>query len=199
MGIKHDDALDRAGSTAARRDQIVAATIAVLADRGFAATTYDAICAEAGLSSKRLISYHFKTKDELLAEVLHRVTADATVLMRPAIDNADGPGGKLAAYIRSNVAFVAARPNHVRAVQQIVVGAAEVPSEEADGAVTRLVALFDDGQRTGAFRKFDTLLMAVTLRAALDAAAGRVIAGADPATCAQELAEIFDRATRKDS
>jgi AcrR family transcriptional regulator len=199
MRIKQREALDRTGSTAARRDQIVTATIAVLAERGFAATSYDAICAVAGLSSKRLISYHFKTKDELLAEVLRRVTTDAAEVMRPAIEAADGPAGKLAAYIRSNVEFVAARPDHVRAVQQIVFGAAAVPGEEADGAVARLVTLFDDGQRLGDFRSFDSLLMAVTVRAAIDAVAGRVIAGADPELCARELVALFDHATRRES
>ncbi|MEU4192851.1 helix-turn-helix domain-containing protein [Kribbella sp. NPDC026611] len=189
-------ASDRAGSTAARRDQIVAATIAVLAERGYAATSYDAICAAAGLSSKRLISYHFKTKDELLAEVLRRVTTDAAEVMRPAIEAANGADEKLAAYIRSNLEFIAAQPDHVRAVQQIVSGGAPVPAEEADGALARLVALFDHGQRTGVFRKFDTVLMAVTLRAAIDAAAGRLVAGADAAHCAEELTEIFHRATR---
>src|SRR3954471_687454 len=109
--------ITQAGSTAARRDQIVAATIGVLAERGYAATSYDAICVAAGLSSKRLISYHFTSKDELLAEVLHRVTTDAGEYMRPAIGAAAGPAAKLAAYIRSNVEFIAAKPDHVRAVQ----------------------------------------------------------------------------------
>src|SRR3954449_12541258 len=97
----------RVGSSAARRDQIVAATIAVLAERGYAATSYDAICAAAGLSSKRLISYHFTTKDELLAEVLRRVTADAAEVMRPALDAATGPAELLAAYIGANIEFIA--------------------------------------------------------------------------------------------
>src|SRR5689334_5708773 len=118
--MRINQSTDRIRSTAARRDQIVAATITVLARRGYGATSYDAICEEAGLSSKRLISYHFSTKDELLAEVLRRVTADAAVRMRPAIEAATDPGGKLAAYIRSNVQFIADRPDHVRAVQQIV-------------------------------------------------------------------------------
>ncbi|TDW18509.1 TetR/AcrR family transcriptional regulator [Kribbella kalugense] len=188
--------MDRTRSTAARRDQIVAATITVLAERGYAAASYDAICEVAELSSKRLISYHFSTKDELLAEVLRRVTADAAEVMRPAIEAATGPDEKLAAYIRSNIEFIAARPDHVRAVQQIVFGGAPVPTEEADAAVARLAALFQDGQRTGFFRKFDTLLMAYTVRAAIDAAAGRLIAGAAPENCATELAETFRRATR---
>ena len=185
---------DRTRSTAARRDQIVAATITVLARRGYAATSYDAICEEAGLSSKRLISYHFSTKDELLAEVLRRVTADAAERMRPAIEAEPQPDGKLAAYIRSNIQFIADHPDHVRAVQQIVHAA--VPTEEAEAAVARLAVLFEEGQRAGAFRKFDASLMGHTVRAAIDAAAGRLIAGADPTHCAAELTELFHRATR---
>ncbi|MDX6282060.1 MAG: hypothetical protein QOH03_3131 [Kribbellaceae bacterium] len=186
----------RAGSTAARREQIVGATIGVLAERGYAGTSFDAICEAAGLSSKRLISYHFQTKEELLAEVLRQVTEDAAEFMRPALDAATGPAELLAAYITSNIEFIAEQPDHVRAVQQIVFGAAPMPSEEADGAVVRLVALFDEGRRTGVFRTFDSLLMAVTLRAAIDVAAGRLVAGAEPKAYARELTEIFDRATR---
>lgn len=182
--------------TVARRDQIVAATIGVLAERGYGGTSYDAICAAAGLSSKRLISYHFTTKDDLLAEVLRRVTADAAERMRPAIEAAPGPDGKLAAYIRSNVEFIAERPEHVRAVQQIVFGGAPVPAEEADAAAARLAALFEEGQRAGVFRSFDTLLMAHTVRAAIDALAGRLVAGADATHSAEELTELFHQATR---
>ncbi|HWD79303.1 MAG TPA: TetR/AcrR family transcriptional regulator [Kribbella sp.] len=185
---------DRTRSTAARRDQIVAATIAVLARRGYAATSYDAICEQAGLSSKRLISYHFSTKDELLAEVLRRVTTDAAERMRPAIEAEPRPDGKLAAYIRSNIQFIADHPEHVRAVQQIVYAA--VPTEEADAAVTRLAVLFEEGQRAGAFRTFDPTLMAHTVRAAIDAAANRLVAGADPSHYADELTELFHQATR---
>lgn len=197
--MRINQAGDRAGSTAARRDQIVEATIAVLAERGYAAASYDAICEVAGLSSKRLISYHFKTKDELLAEVLHRVTTDAAAFMRPTLDAAEGPAAKLAAYIRSNVEFIATRPDHVRAVQQIVFGQVPVPSEEADGAIARLAGLFVEGQRSGEFRTFDAPLMAVTLRAAIDVVAGRLVGGADPKLCADELTEIFHRATRAET
>ena len=191
--------ITQAGSTAARRDQIVAATIGVLAERGYAGTSYDAICVAAGLSSKRLISYHFTSKDELLAEVLHRVTADAGEYMRPAIEAAESPAEKLAAYIRSNVEFIAAKPDHVRAVQQIVSSHVPVPDEEVDGAVARLIGLFDSGQQTGDFRAFDSTLMAVTLRAAFDAVAGRLVGGSDPQLCADELTGTFHRATRSET
>jgi AcrR family transcriptional regulator len=186
----------RRAATEARRTQIAQATIAVLASRGYAATTFEAICEHAGLSSKRLISYHFSSKDELLAAVVRTVVEDAAAFMRPALDAAEGARDLLQAYIRSNVAFVAAHPDHVRAVQQIAANAVPVGGQEIDEGVSRLVGLFEDGQRTGAFRAFDSTIMAATLRAALDVVADRLVKGLDPEVCADELAETFDRATR---
>ncbi|MER6950668.1 helix-turn-helix domain-containing protein [Nonomuraea sp. NPDC000554] len=186
----------RHAATEARKAQIAAATIAVLADRGYAATTFEAICEQAGLSSKRLITYHFSSKDELFAAVVRQVVTDAAAFMRPALDAAEGARAQLEAYIRANVAFIAAHPDHVRAVQQIAFNTTPVGQDESEAAVDRLARLFDDGRRTGSFRRFDSRMMASTLRAALDAAADRLVDGVDPQLCADELAETFDRATR---
>ncbi|MFG1690299.1 TetR/AcrR family transcriptional regulator [Nonomuraea sp. NPDC049269] len=186
----------RHAATEARKAQITQATIALLAGRGYAATTFEAICEHAGLSSKRLISYHFSSKDELLAAVVRKVVDDAAAFMRPALDAADGARDLLQAYIRSNVAFIAAHPDHVRAVQQIAANSAPLGGQERDAAIARLVAFFDDGRRTGTFRSFDSTIMATTLRAAVDAVADRLVDGLDPELCADELVETFDRATR---
>ncbi|NUO99128.1 MAG: TetR family transcriptional regulator [Nonomuraea sp.] len=180
----------------ARKAQIASATIEVLARRGYAETTFDAICDHAGLSSKRLISYHFASKDQLFEAVVHQVVADAAAFMRPALDAASGAAAQLEAFIRANIAFVAAHPLHVRAVQQIAANRVPVGGPERDAAIARLVTLFEDGQRTGAFRAFDPVLMSTALRASIDAMAERVTDGLDPGHCADELAGLFDRATR---
>ncbi|MER7209079.1 helix-turn-helix domain-containing protein [Streptosporangium sp. NPDC020072] len=186
----------RAAATEARRAQIASATIAVLAERGYAETTFEAICEHAGLSSKRLISYHFSTKEQLFEAVVGQVTADAAAFMRPRLDAATGARALLEAYIRANIAFVAAHPGHVRAIQQIVYNHVPVGGREHDAAIGRLVALFEDGQRAGTFRAFDGELMGTALRSAIDATADRVVNGHDADHCADELVEIFDRATR---
>ncbi|MCK2212310.1 TetR family transcriptional regulator [Actinomadura sp. ATCC 31491] len=188
----------RAAASEARKAQIASATIAVLAERGYAETTFEAICAHAGLSSKRLITYHFSSKDQLLEAVVRQVVADAAAFMRPALEAAEGARAQLAAFIRANIAFIAAHPAHVRAVQQIAHNQAPVGGDEQDAATARLAALFADGQRTGAFREFDGPIMATALRAAIDAVADRVVNGLDPGRCADELVELFDRATRAD-
>jgi AcrR family transcriptional regulator len=187
---------DRAQATQARREQIVQATIEVLAEKGYAATTFEAICGHAGLSSKRLISYHFAGKDDLLAAVLTRVVADAAAYMHPRIAAAAGPREQLTAYIRSNVEFVAAHPGHVRAIQQIAFNAGPAPVGWQDEALALLAELFEQGMRTGTFRPMDPWLMARTVRAAIDAAAEPLLAGFDPDRCATELATAFDHATR---
>ncbi|NUW33323.1 TetR family transcriptional regulator [Nonomuraea sp. SMC257] len=186
----------RRAATEARRAQIASATITLLARRGYTDTTFEAICEHAGLSSKRLITYHFSTKEKLFEAVVHQVVQDAAVFMRPALDAATGARALLEAFIRANVAFIAAHPDHVRAVQQIAANQVPVGGQEQEAAIGRLVALFEDGRRTGAFRAFDAVLMSRALRAAIDDLAGRLVDGLDPDHCADELVELFDRATR---
>ncbi|SEH02727.1 DNA-binding transcriptional regulator, AcrR family [Nonomuraea solani] len=176
----------RLSSSEARRTQIAAATIAVLARRGYAGTTFEAICEHAGLSSKRLISYHFAGKADLLATVTRVVAEEVAAFVRPAVAAARGDRGRLEAYIRASLDFAAARPEYARARRQIDCNARE---QVVDGW---LAGLFEGGQRAGAFRAFDPELMSAVLRASIDGVAGRE----DPGAGADELVEIFDRATR---
>lgn len=188
----------RREATAARKLQITRAAIALLAEHGYQATTFEAICRTAGLSSKRLITYHFTSKDDLMAAVAAQVVVDAEAFMRPTLDAATGARELLAAAIRSNVAFIAGHPAELRALQQIIVNGDQAWDREHDDSVRRLAGLLSDGQRTGAFRTFDPYVMAAALRASIDSAYGAIAAGVDPEVCADELVALFDRATRPD-
>lgn len=53
----------------ARREQLIAATIEVLAARGYARTTLTEVANQAGLSHG-LVNFHFETKEKLLTETL---------------------------------------------------------------------------------------------------------------------------------
>jgi AcrR family transcriptional regulator len=57
----------RTFTESARRAQIVAAAIDVIADGGYASASFAAIARRAGLSSTGLISYHFASKEILRA------------------------------------------------------------------------------------------------------------------------------------
>ncbi|MGW1195264.1 TetR/AcrR family transcriptional regulator [Streptomyces sp. NPDC002536] len=187
----------RQAATAARKEQITRAAIALLAEHGYQATTFEAICKEAGLSSKRLITYHFAGKDELFAAVADQVVADAETFMRPALDTATGARELLATVIRANVAFLAAHAPQVRALQQILLngGLGSYERHHVEG-LRRLSRLFADGQREGVFRAFDPQVMAASLRASIDSTAPLLSAGLDPDACANELVGLYDRAVR---
>ncbi len=186
----------RTEATAARKEQIVRAAIALLADRGYPGTTFDAICQTAGLSSKRLITYHFAGKNELFAAVADHVVAAAETEMRSVLDAAADPRQLLAAVIRASVAFTAGHMAEGRALQEIVRNGEDAWDKHHEHSVQRLTRLFSDGQRKGAFRDFDPQIMATALRAAIDSVYQPLAAGRDPVACANELVDLFDRATR---
>jgi AcrR family transcriptional regulator len=187
----------RRATSVGRREQIVTATIQMLAAHGYVGASFDSVVAHAGLSSKRLITYHFQTKERLYEDVIAQVARTAADFMTPLIGQHASRRDRLRAYITANIQFISEFPEHVRASQEIVAHLPRVPAARAmtDDALDRLVAAFVDGQRAGEFRSFDPLVMAVSLRASIDAAAGRLQHGADPAPYAQELATAFDLAT----
>jgi AcrR family transcriptional regulator len=181
----------------ARRAQIVAAAIEVIAEKGYGQASFGRIAEQAGLSSTRLISYHFKGKSELVQAVVDTALGDAAVFMRQRMDAATTRRGTLAAYIESNLEFMRDRPAHIRALVEIL-GATRVGDEVALSDTRLAVAqeFFRAGQAEGEFRAFDPYVMVVSLRAAIDAVA--TMPDVDHAAYARELVELFDRATRKE-
>jgi AcrR family transcriptional regulator len=188
---------------ASRREQILRATIEVVAGAGYHEASFAKIIEHAGLSSTRLISYHFESRDALMREALGYVIEQGRAFMLPRIGRAGPARTRLAAYIRSNLEFLAERPAYARAAVIILAnlpapppGEIEGAQEGTDEAVTALEQLFTAAQEAGEMRRFDPVAMAVSLRAAIDAAAGRSVAQhVDLRKYAEELVEIFDRAT----
>lgn len=64
---------------AAARGAIIEATLELLADRGFQATTMDAIAARAGVG-KNTIYRRWASKEELVADAIHDLSADLDAL-----------------------------------------------------------------------------------------------------------------------
>jgi AcrR family transcriptional regulator len=189
-------------TASARRAQIIAAAIDTIAELGYGNASFARIAERAGVSSTRLISYHFDDKAELVRAVVGAVLTEAGEYMRKRLRAADTRGGQLAAYIESNLEFIAEHPTAIRAVIEIEANARAgdgtplIRTESADDPIGFLAAMFRDGQAAGEFRAFDPVVMAVTLRAAIDAAASTP--GLDPHAYAAELVALFTLATRKD-
>lgn len=193
---------ERSVTATARRAQIVGAAIEAIAELGYAQTSFAKIAARAGISSTRLISYHFAGKDDLMRAVVDEATTAAVAFIRPRIAAVAGRAAVLAAYIEANLEFMSTHPAHIRALVDIAVNARTpdgAPLTVQDGPALELLERhFRDGQAEGVFRDFDPRVMAVSLRASIDAAAG-VLArepGADLKAYGTELVGIFERATQ---
>lgn len=197
----------RTFTEAARRTQIVDAAIEVIADQGYRNASFAKIAKQAGLSSTGMISYHFRGKGDLMREVVNHIMGVATEFVIAELAPVQGHRERLRAYFAANLALTARYPKHMRAISNIGVNAGQ-DDPHLYGLIDQLEAGADtqierirDGQRAGAFRDFDPVVMVMAIRSAMDAAIAR--AGTDPsfdsAACARELADLFDRATRKEA
>ncbi|GIL27459.1 TetR/AcrR family transcriptional regulator [Actinocatenispora comari] len=181
----------------ARRAQIVDAAIEVIAAAGFAQCSFGRIAKHAGLSSTRLISYHFEDKNELIQAVVDTVLGEATRYVQPRIAATADRRAALAAYITANLEFLHDHPTRIRALVEIFAGARNddrLTTSDTPRAVA--IDFFRAGQREGVFRRFDPEVMATVLRAAIDAVAMQP--DVDHAAYTGELVELFDRVTRAD-
>ncbi|MGW4119509.1 TetR/AcrR family transcriptional regulator [Nocardia sp. NPDC004711] len=200
-------ALGRTFTEVARRAQIVDAAIEVVADQGYPNASFAKIAKQAGLSSTGMISYHFQGKGDLIREVVARIMQTSAEYVVAKLDSEAGHRGRLRGFFAANLALIDEYPKHMRALSNIAANAGtDDPHlfglvEQLDSVSAAQVERLREGQRDGAFREFDPVVMLMAIRGSVDAAIAR--AAADPAfdtaACAQELADIFDRATRKDA
>ncbi|MFE0028364.1 TetR/AcrR family transcriptional regulator [Amycolatopsis sp. NPDC059021] len=189
----------------ARRAQIVDAAIEVIADQGYAGASFAKIAKQAGLSSTGMISYHFKGKDDLIREVVAEVLRVNGEFLLSKMDTETSILGRLRLYITTRVALLDEYPKHQRALQTIV-NAVQTEDPELRGLAPAMAAFATEqekrirlGQRQGEIRELDPLVLVLAVNGALDQITNR--AAVDPdfdtAACARELADLFDRAVRK--
>lgn len=188
----------------ARRAQIITATIGTVATLGYRAATFAKIAERSGLSSTRLISYHFDGRDELMrATVTHVYTAlEAHIAERLAA--ADGPAGELAAYVRAVVAFVDGHRDEMRALASIFVGfrdesgaSSTYDADTDQRAIGTVEAILRRGQDTGEFRRFDPFVVGSLVQRSVDGLPFLLETrpDLDLDAYADELVETFARAT----
>jgi AcrR family transcriptional regulator len=208
MRSKRDE--DRTFTDRARRAQIVAAVIALVAERGYRQASVGNIAERVGIA-KSVVLYHFANKDELVGAVVTEIFSAAAAVMLPAVDAEATAAGKLRAYIRSNGSFIATHRAQALALLDIWTSfrtstglrldeaAAQTPPPDTLAALDPLAVLLL-GQHTGEFRAFSAPAMAIAVRQAIDGAVLQLARDAAfnvPAYC-EEVVELFDRATRRD-
>ncbi|PRX45144.1 TetR family transcriptional regulator [Prauserella shujinwangii] len=189
---------------AARRAQIIEATIDTVAELGYGKASFARIVERAGLSSTRMISYHFAGKEDLMLATMGAVVDACDRFLEERLPADADRAAMLRARIEAEAAFVGAHPRAARALIEIGThgrtedGASLSELVSRDVRVGRLQRLLLQGQREGAFGEFDAEVMAMTIRHALDGVALRRTRepGLDVEAYGRELAGLFDRATR---
>jgi TetR/AcrR family transcriptional regulator, fatty acid metabolism regulator protein len=189
----------------ARRAQIMAAAIDTIAELGYGQASLARIAETAG-TSKGVILYHFSGKDDLIRELVAELSARGRAYMGPRLEAEPTGTGRLRTYIQANLAFICENRNHVLATVEIALNGRSADGsplydmsirEAGTAALQELLAHF---QGTGEFRAdFDPLVMALAIRATLDAVPARLARhpGLDLGHYARELADLFQIATAR--
>jgi AcrR family transcriptional regulator len=192
---------DRSFTATARRAQIVAATIETIAELGYGQASFARIAQRAGLSSTRLISYHFAGKQELMEQVAGELFTEIGAFVAQRLAGQTTAAGALRAYIEANLDYIAEHRTQMKALLGIFLSGAL----SADPGVNELVSLLpveqilSDGQRSGEFRPFDTTVIATSIQRSFDGIPLLLESrpDLDLASCARELVTMFDLATRR--
>jgi AcrR family transcriptional regulator len=184
----------------------------LVAEIGYTQTSIGKIAERVGVA-KSVVLYYFATKDELVSTLAQEIFVASVPVMVPAIEAEHTAADKLRAYIRSNGEFIHTHRNHALAMldmwtsyrsptgqrlDQVMAEAAARQPLHGEYAALDPAAIFELGQRTGEFRAFAALPMAIAVRQAID---GAVIQssrdpGFDVPGYCEELVTIFDLATR---
>ena len=194
----------RSSIEAARRAQIIRYAIETIATLGYGQASLAQIAKRAGMS-KSVISYHFTSKDELIEQVVTDTYTSALLFILPRIPTQSTASDQLRAYIQADVDFIGTHRMQVTALVEIMTnfrtgdGKLSYDVQAEEPILAGLEAFLRKGQQDGDFRTFDTRVMAVTMRRAIDALPHLLTAypDLDLDAYARELVELFDRATRK--
>lgn len=184
----------------ARRAQIVAAAIEVIAELGYSRASFAQIARRAGLSSTGLISYHFAGKDELIGEVVTELYTAIGQFMAQRMQGTATAAGALETYIRANVDFVAGHRVQMKALLEIFMNGGIHYDAGTDLVVlTPVEEILRAGQQGGEFRDFDTRVVAAVIQRAIDGLPFLLEShpGIDLGSYAAELVTMFRLATRR--
>jgi AcrR family transcriptional regulator len=198
---------ERSVAATARRAQIVAATVDTIAELGYAQASFSRIAERAGLSSTRLISYHFAGKDDLITAVIGDVYTAMGEFIGQRVAGKPDARSTLHAYIRAVVAFIDGHRAQMQALMSVFLehrfpdGGSTYDAGDEQTALGRLQEIFRGGQRSGEFREFDTFVVAATLQRSIDGLPFllRSAPDLDLDNYAEELVTLFDLATRSAS
>jgi TetR/AcrR family transcriptional regulator len=148
------------------RQAILVAAAAEFAARGFSATGVDRIARRAGVN-KAMIYYHFGSKQRLYRDVVRELVFAIRARTRAVAAGRAAPGRKVSSFIEAFVREAQARP-HMPAImmREVAEGGRHLDAgtlRVIAGVFESLLAILEEGRRTGAFTRVHPLLMYFTI------------------------------------
>jgi AcrR family transcriptional regulator len=189
----------------ARRSQLVATAIELIAEVGVERASTVAVARRAGVS-RGVLTHHFTGRDDLLEAVVAEVYAVARKELAGRVASEGSPRQALLTFVRGSIDFYAARPDHMQALHEIFSAGGRPGAPERRNAgdhhdeAVRVGALIEAGRDAGELRAdLDPRTTYLAIRAVLDAGLAAVRAGDDVPTLRERLADFVDAATRAEA
>jgi len=192
----------------ARRAQIVASAIEVIAEVGWAQTSIRKIADRVGVAMSAVL-YHFGTKDNLVDAVIEAMYRSALDAVMPPVSAATTASEKLNAYIRSSVGYFDSHRVHLAALAQLSAGFTPKdgrrfdelglrPELAADLSALDPTAILAAGQQDREFSDFPVDSMAIAVRGAVNAVVEKILRDPDfdAGAYGEDLVAIFGAAVR---
>ena len=165
-----------------RRDKLLAFATARFAEKGFHPTSVSEIVDGVGVG-KGVFYWYFESKDELLVEILRTSLRDLRTAQTSAVASAGDPLSRLEAGIRASLHWSADNADVVRLMTFAWSEEhfAQVLRRGRDIIVTETAKLIEQAIDLGQIMAGDPIIMAVTIRATIDAMSWEsAIKGRDP-------------------
>ena len=186
-----------------RREQLVDCAIDAIVELGFNRASVGEVAQRAGVS-KGVVTYHFAAKDDLIQEVVARVFDSVKAFLEDRLAGTS-PERFVADYINAWVAYYRARTRYMLAIREIWgnfrddSGHQHFGSQALAGELGVVQQVLEYGQANDSLGKFDARVMAVTMKASLDALLNQVATDPelDLEAYGAELVTLFERATAR--
>ena len=187
-----------------RREQLLGCAIDAIVDLGFQGMSVGEVARRAGVS-KGVVTYHFAAKDDLIYELVAEIFDSITEYLESRVGRTT-PETFVADYISAWVAYYRTHTRYMLAIGEIWSnfrderGHRRLGDQAVTGELTEVQRALELGQADGSRGQFSARVMAVTMKAALDALLGQLADDPelDLEAYGEELVALFERATRAD-
>jgi TetR/AcrR family transcriptional regulator, fatty acid metabolism regulator protein len=188
-----------------RREQLVDCVIDAIVERGFQGTSVGEVAQRAGVS-KGVITYHFAAKDDLIFAAVARIFDSITDALETRL-RGTSPETFVADYINAWVDYYGTETRYMLAIREIwgnfrdEGGQQHFGPEAVAGELGVVQKVLEYGQAQGILGQFDARVMAVSIKASLDALLNQFATDSelDLEAYGAELVTLFERATRPDT